>query len=100
MLLITVNSAYNGSAYKEQPVGYKELIVIPQSLTFFILCKNMDIADLVTGNYRLDRTDFSVLKYLQINANFVHFWSCSHLDCPINVENRVNVVSMLQNFIV
>jgi len=74
----TVNSAYNGSAYKELSV-IRNRFSFPDLYPSLFDVKNMDIADSVIRNYRLEGTHFPVPMLINqckfIRLVETHFWS-------------------------
>ena len=93
----TVNSAYNGSAYKELSV-IRNWFSFPDLNPSLFYVKNMDIADSVIRNYRLKGTHFPVpmpinqSKFRSLSRNPL-LVRTSPLDYPIIDENRINVVT-------
>jgi len=65
----TVNSAYNGSAYKELSV-IRNWFSSPDLNPSLFYVKNMDIADSVIRNYRLEGTHFPVPMLISIDISF------------------------------
>jgi len=93
----TVNSAYNGSAYKELSVirNWFSFLDLYPSL-FYV--KNMDIADSVVRNYRLEGTHFPIpmlinqskFRSLSRNPLLVRF-----APCRLITRKLTRTVSML-----